>query len=32
MNVNGDLRALYRYDGDEAILFALIGTRSERYG
>ena len=32
MNVNGDVRALYRNDGDELIIFALIGTQSELYG
>jgi addiction module RelE/StbE family toxin len=32
MNVNGDLRALYRYDGEEIVIFALIGTHSELYG
>jgi addiction module RelE/StbE family toxin len=32
MNINGDLRALYRYDGDEVVIFALIGTHSELYG
>ena len=28
MSVNGDLRALYRDDGDQIILFAMIGTHS----
>lgn len=32
MNVSGDLRALYRRDGDEIIIFALIGTHSQLYG
>jgi addiction module RelE/StbE family toxin len=32
MNVNGDLRALYRHDGDEIVIFALLGTHSELYG
>ena len=32
MNVNGDLRALYKQDGDTVIIFALIGTHSELYG
>jgi addiction module RelE/StbE family toxin len=32
MNVNGDLRALYRKNGDDIIIFALIGTHSELYG
>ena len=31
MNVNGDIRALYRRSGDEIIIFALIGTHSELY-
>lgn len=32
MNVNGDLRALYRLVGDELVIFALIGTHSQLYG
>lgn len=32
INVNGDLRALYRRDGDEIIIFAIIGTHSQLYG
>lgn len=32
MDVNGDLRALYRRDGDEIVVFALIGTHSQLYG
>ena len=32
MNVTGDVRALYRHDGEDIILFALIGTHSELYG
>lgn len=32
MNVSGDFRALYRMDGDEVVLFALIGTHSQLYG
>lgn len=32
MNINGDLRALYRLVGDELIVFALIGTHSQLYG
>lgn len=32
MNVNGDLRALYIKDGEEIIIFALIGTHSQLYG
>ncbi len=31
-NVTGDVRALYRYEGDEVVIFALIGTHSELYG
>jgi addiction module RelE/StbE family toxin len=31
-NVTGDVRALYRYEGDEIVIFALIGTHSELYG
>ena len=32
MNVSGDLRALYRMDGEHIIIFALIGTHSQLYG
>lgn len=32
ININGDLRALYLKNGDEIIVFALIGTRSQLYG
>lgn len=32
MNVTGDIRALYRRDGDTVIIFALIGTHSSLYG
>jgi addiction module RelE/StbE family toxin len=32
MNVSGDLRALYRLNGEEIVMFALIGTHSELYG
>lgn len=32
MDVNGDLRALYRKDGDEIIIFGVIGTHSQLYG
>lgn len=32
MNISGDLRALYRKDGDDIIIFALIGTHSQLYG
>lgn len=32
MNVTGDVRALYREDGERIIIFALIGTHSSLYG
>lgn len=32
MNVSGDFRALYRREGDEVIIFGLIGTHSKLYG
>ena len=32
MNVNGDIRALYKMQGDAIIIFALIGTHSQLYG
>ena len=32
LNVNGDIRALYKIQGDEIVIFALIGTHSELYG
>jgi len=32
MNVTGDIRALYRYDGEDVLLFVLIGTHSQLYG
>lgn len=32
MDVNGDVRALYLKQGDDIILFALIGTHSKLYG
>lgn len=32
MNINGDIRALYLQDGDEIIIFALIGSHSQLYG
>lgn len=32
MNISGDLRALYRQDGDDIYIFALIGTHSQLYG
>jgi len=32
INVTGDVRALYREEGEYIILFALIGTHSSLYG
>ncbi len=32
MNISGDLRALYRQDGDDIYIFALLGTLSQLYG
>lgn len=32
MNVNGDIRALYVLQGEEMVIFALIGARSQLYG
>ncbi|MBI4253076.1 type II toxin-antitoxin system mRNA interferase toxin, RelE/StbE family [Candidatus Uhrbacteria bacterium] len=32
MNITGDIRALYRMDGNDSIIFALIGTHSRLYG
>lgn len=32
MNVSGDLRTLYLMDGENIIIFALIGSHSELYG
>ncbi|MDO4773898.1 MAG: type II toxin-antitoxin system RelE/ParE family toxin [Candidatus Saccharibacteria bacterium] len=32
MNISGDLRAIYRRDGDEIVIFVLIGTHSQLYG
>lgn len=31
MNVSGDIRALYRRDGEHVVIFALIGTHSSLY-
>ncbi len=31
MNVTGDIRAVYRHEGDEIVIFALIGSHSELY-
>ena len=32
LNISGDLRAIYLKKGDELVIFALIGTRSQLYG
>lgn len=32
IDISGDLRALYRKDGDEIVIFGLIGTHSQLYG
>jgi len=32
LNVNGDLRALFFKQGNQLILFVLIGTHSQLYG
>lgn len=32
MDVTGDLRALFRREGDEIVIFGLIGTHSQLYG
>ncbi len=32
INITGDIRALYREEGDEIIIFALIGSHSSLYG
>lgn len=32
MNISGDFRALFLEQGDEVIIFALIGTHSQLYG
>lgn len=32
MNVSGDLRAIYLKEGEQIIIFALIGTHSKLYG
>lgn len=32
IDVNGDLRALYKKVGDEIIIFGFIGTHSQLYG
>ena len=32
INVTGDVRALYKKNGDEIVIFAMIGTHSQLYG
>ena len=32
MNISGDLRALFYREGEEIVIFALIGTHSQLYG
>jgi addiction module RelE/StbE family toxin len=32
INISGDLRAIYTYEGDTIIVFMLIGTHSQLYG
>jgi len=32
MNITGDIRALYREEGEEIVIFAFIGTHSQLYG
>ena len=32
MNISGDLRAIYLNNGNELVIFALIGTHSQLYG
>jgi len=32
INVSGDLRALFYKEGEELVIFALIGTHSQLYG
>ena len=32
MDVNGDIRALFRRDGDLIIIFGFIGSHSQLYG
>lgn len=32
MNVNGDIRALYVLQGEEMVIFALVGSYSQLYG
>lgn len=32
INVTGDIRALFQYEGDSIIFFGYIGTHSQLYG
>ena len=32
IDINGDMRALYRREGEEIIIFGFIGTHSQLYG
>lgn len=32
INVSGDFRALFYYEGETIVVFALIGTHSQLYG
>ncbi|MBP6881362.1 MAG: type II toxin-antitoxin system mRNA interferase toxin, RelE/StbE family [Candidatus Pacebacteria bacterium] len=32
MNVNGDIRALYKEEGEQIVIFAFIGSHSQLYG
>lgn len=32
INVTGDVRALFRWEGETIVIFTFIGTRSEIYG
>lgn len=32
MNISGDLRALFYREGEDIVIFALIGTHSKLYG
>lgn len=31
INITGDVRALFRYEADDIVIFALIGTHSQLY-
>lgn len=31
INISGDLRALFYFEGEEAVVFALVGTHSQLY-